>query len=146
MFLGLLVSSYDFVLYTDKANGLAMSATAKRMELAVEYLAGKLRDNLSGARSGRRYGKHVSSSTTEYPAELTGRLKNGISYEVAIEGSSVVGYLFTGSKSDDYALRLELGFAGTDKLGRKYNQAPRPYLSRVLLEEKEKINSFFAGV
>lgn len=27
-----------------------------------------------------------------------------------------------------YARRLELGFVGTDSKGRRYNQAPRPYL------------------
>ena len=31
-----------------------------------------------------------------------------------------------------YAMRIEYGFVGTDKLGRKYNQAPRAFVRRVL--------------
>jgi hypothetical protein len=31
-----------------------------------------------------------------------------------------------------YAMRIEFGFVGTDKLGRRYNQAPRAFVRKVL--------------
>lgn len=37
----------------------------------------------------------------------------------------------------EYARRLELGFYGADKLGRVYNQPPRPYLRPALQSQKD---------
>ncbi len=38
-----------------------------------------------------------------------------------------------------YARRIEFGFRGIDKLGRKYNQAPQPYLTPAYEAQKSRI-------
>lgn len=38
-----------------------------------------------------------------------------------------------------YAGRIEFGFAGTDSLGRNYNQSAQPYLRPAVLENETKI-------
>ncbi len=40
--------------------------------------------------------------------------------------------------------RLELGFVGTDSLGRNYNQAPEPYLQPTLNENAPEVEDMFA--
>jgi|GEM_PF-1081220 len=42
-----------------------------------------------------------------------------------------------------YAKRMEFGFKGPDKLGRIYDQGPRPYLRPALDENKDKIERIF---
>lgn len=41
----------------------------------------------------------------------------------------------------EYARRIELGFAGTDSLGRTYNQSAKPYLRPALLESESEIQN-----
>ena len=43
--------------------------------------------------------------------------------------------------SMDYARRLEKGFVGTDSRGRRYHQAPRPFLRPALDNNTEKIET-----
>jgi hypothetical protein len=45
-----------------------------------------------------------------------------------------------------YAARYELGFTGTDSLGRSYNQAPRPFLRNVMANHKNDIMQIINGV
>ena len=47
--------------------------------------------------------------------------------------------------ADKYARRLELGFAGLDKLGRIYNQAPRPYLRAALQQTRGRLAKILRG-
>jgi HK97 gp10 family phage protein len=42
-----------------------------------------------------------------------------------------------------YAKRMEYGFKGPDKLGRKYSQAGRPYMRPAMDENKNKLNAEF---
>jgi len=44
-----------------------------------------------------------------------------------------------------YAARLEYGFIGKDKLGRRYNQPPRPYLRPALRESKGEVRETFVA-
>jgi HK97 gp10 family phage protein len=46
--------------------------------------------------------------------------------------------------SMEYARRLEYGFAGTDKLGRRYNQQPRPFLRPALDDNTDEIEKAIA--
>lgn len=39
----------------------------------------------------------------------------------------------------EYARRIELGFAGTDSLGRRYNQPAHPYLRPALMDSKQEV-------
>jgi len=74
------------------------------------------------------------------PAAPTGTLKGRITHK--IDKGAMVGKVGTNL---EYARRLELGFVGTDKLGRKYNQAPRPYLRPALEKNKEMIKKLFGA-
>jgi len=65
------------------------------------------------------------------PARVSGALQASIGHAVeqGEEGPRAVVFAAT-----PYARRLELGFFGTDTLGRRYTQAPRPFLRRALQE------------
>ncbi len=72
------------------------------------------------------------------PASVSGTLKTRITHEVN-KGTMlgrVGAYL-------PYTARLELGFVGTDVLGRTYNQAPRPFLRPALEKNLEVIKKMF---
>ena len=43
----------------------------------------------------------------------------------------------------EYGRRVEMGFVGTDSLGRTYNQAPKPYLRPALEKNRSKILGLF---
>jgi hypothetical protein len=66
-----------------------------------------------------------ASEPGEPPRRVTGRLYNSVQYRVVRTRTEVIGVVYSDDKK---ARRLELGFVGTDSLGRKYNQAPRPWL------------------
>ena len=109
--------------------------------------------------TGREYkrgGKiHKASAPGEPPAVDTGRLRGSISINWTGSGMAK-GKVESPAKAEDgvgqptkeltgvvgsnvvYARRMELGFVGTDSLGRKYNQGPRPYL-RPALHKNEKV-------
>jgi hypothetical protein len=70
------------------------------------------------------------------PHVLTGRLRQSIAWEVTVEPNAVVGRVGTNVV---YARRLELGFVGTDSLGRNINQEARPYLRPSLEENRNEI-------
>jgi HK97 gp10 family phage protein len=55
----------------------------------------------------------------------SGTLRRSITIEVQTKDNIVIGKIGT---NVEYAPRLEFGFAGTDKLGRTYNQAAKPFL------------------
>jgi len=77
------------------------------------------------------------------PAAPTGTLKGRITHEPPkVTPQGLVGRVGTNL---EYARRVELGFVGTDKLGRKYNQAPRPYLRPALEKSKKIIKQMFGA-
>ena len=59
----------------------------------------------------------------------TGNYRRSIRSTAAHEGDVIAVYV---GSNEPYGRRLELGFVGTDKLGRRYNQAPRPHLRPAL--------------
>lgn len=98
-----------------------------------------------GRRSGRRIGL-APSLPGEPPKVLTGTLRANIGWAVQPRSRSVV--LVIGVRkgpADKYARRLELGFHGTDKRGRKVNQAPRPFLRRAFLEKSVEAGRLLAA-
>lgn len=66
--------------------------------------------------------RNLAQSLAPY---LNGVLKASIGVKARTIGSKTIGTVGTNLK---YARRLEFGFYGKDKLDRKYNQKPRPYL------------------
>jgi len=55
---------------------------------------------------------------------------------------------FTGvvGSNVEYARRYDMGFVGTDALGRKYNQSPRAYLRVALENNRNKILGAFKNI
>jgi len=72
------------------------------------------------------------------PASISGDLKRSIDHEM--HPTKLEGRVGTNL---DYSRRLELGFSGTDSLGRKYTQAPRPYLRPALHKSEAAITLMF---
>lgn len=67
----------------------------------------------------------------------THNLRTSIDTEVErANNSSVVGRTGT---NVEYARRIELGFVGTDSLGRRYNQSGKPYLAPAARMEETNI-------
>lgn len=122
-----------------------MTATVKQIErgltlgmLAVHATAVKKLSTgqaVERTKSGRLRGLGPSTPP-DPPHVLTGRLRQSIAFEVTVEPNAVVGRVGTNVV---YARRLELGFVGTDALGRTINQAARPYLRPSLAENREEI-------
>lgn len=65
------------------------------------------------------------------PNVITGRLRGSITWE---PGEDERGAYVDIGTNVEYARRLELGFVGTDSLGRTYNQPPYPFLVPALNE------------
>lgn len=88
----------------------------------------------------RTYGQLVetqakaNASGRPGPRAITGHLRRSINASTSIEGSAAVSRI--GSNAVQ-ARRLELGFTGTDSIGRHYNQPPYPYLSPALDSQAE---------
>jgi len=74
------------------------------------------------------------------PASVTGTLKARITHR--IDKKTMIGQVGTNL---EYARRLELGFVGIDAKGRKYDQAPRPYLRPALEKNRENIKRLFGA-
>lgn len=70
-----------------------------------------------------------ASKVGEKPHLRSGDLKGSFKFVTKRSFISVALRVFT---DIPYALRLEFGFVGTDKLGRNINQGPRPYWRPVL--------------
>ncbi len=91
----------------------------------------------------------------------TGNLKGSITWALAREASPVSGptkpedglkahggspdYIYVGTNVK-YARRIEYGFNGVDKLGRKYNQAAQPYLTPAYEKQKNRIGRAIADI
>ncbi|MDG6245080.1 MAG: HK97 gp10 family phage protein [Methanolobus sp.] len=76
----------------------------------------------------------------EFPHRVTGNLFRNIAAvsPVRVHRSSNKVEVAVGSTME-YARRLEYGFVGTDKLGRHYNQQPRPFLRPALDDNTDQV-------
>ena len=72
----------------------------------------------------------------------TGRLKNSFFWKVERKGGGVIGRV---ASNVVYGPRVEFGFAGTDSLGRKYNQPGRRFLARTVRDQEKPVNSLLAA-
>lgn len=120
---------------------LVIAAVADKVErgmnLCVAALATEASQMVSVPGGGR------ASAPGQPPALQSGTLAANIGYEVERGADEIRGCF--GVRADvAYALRLELGFAGLDSLGRHYNQAPRPFLRPALLSNREMILELIA--
>jgi len=79
----------------------------------------------------------IKIDAKERVAYKTGHLRRSIDYQTVKRTKTEV-VVATGTNMD-YAKRIEYGFAKKDKLGRKYNQPPRPYLRPAYYTQKAAV-------
>ena len=111
---------------------------SKNMDRATLYLKGQVQRSIN---RGNADGKNPSLPG-EPPKKVSARLFQSVATdkrESAVEITGVVG------TNADYARRLELGFTGTDKLGRVIDQAPRPFLRPALAASRATIEKILKG-
>lgn len=114
----------------------------RRMFRALAMLEGKTKDLVS---RGNRGGGNPSKPG-EPPKVVTGTLRSNIGFEIQKSPNEVIGLLGVRmGPADKYAMRLELGFTGTDSLGRGYDQKERPYLRAALEQNKNQIQQILKG-
>jgi HK97 gp10 family phage protein len=113
------------------------------LDLRIKYL-------MEGARAGLKFGVSEAGLLFETAAKanvpvLTGNLRDHIHTEQVIDEplrqEVIVTPVVEASNAQGfdpaYARRIELGFVGTDSLGRNYHQAPQPYMRPAFEEQKE---------
>ncbi len=99
---------------------LALPALKARTTAAVHQFAVHLTERIQTAASGR-----------PGPNIVTGNLYGSIQIDHNIGDADGWG-VATVYTDVPYSRRLELGFYGTDSLGRSYNQPPYPFFSRAV--------------
>ena len=108
----------------------------RRMDRAVIFLRDEVKRLINvGNPTGLE-----PSAPGEPPRKVTSRLFQSIAKAVVRLPKEIIGAY---GSNVVYALRLELGFIGVDRLGRRYNQLPRPYIRRALMENKKRVAEFF---
>lgn len=120
--------------HADKVEAAALKEQERRMALAVEYVRGMVRRKIN---RGNRRGNNPSLPG-EPPKKVSGDLFRSIATKVARGTGRFAVYGVVGSNLP-YARRLELGFVGMDKAGRRYDQQPRPYLRPSIAENRDAI-------
>jgi HK97 gp10 family phage protein len=122
----------------------------KELEKKLDALGKDISDVLeeataAGAMVVVRAAQDNSRKGGEFPHRVTGNLFRNIA-EVSpavIKKTDERCEMAVGS-SMEYARRLEHGFMDTDKLGRRYNQQPRPFLRPALDENTDEIEKAIA--
>lgn len=127
--------------FISQSNPNAYKRYAKTLEKSVKDaigIAGNLVRNTAitsiqtGAKSGRRYGKHTASAPGQAPATDTGVLQNNI--VLNIEATGLVANVESRAK---YSVFLEFG---TTKM------KARPFMFPALEQNKPRIRRLFANV
>lgn len=91
---------------------------------------------------GNRTGKNPSQPG-QPPKKVTAQLFQSIAAPAPEKVNGEIKGLVGTNK--EYARRLELGFVGRDKLGRNYNQAPRPFLRNAIVRNRLEIAAILAA-
>lgn len=122
------VTKWDAV----KVIAATQKEAAKRMGLATIFVRDEVKRLIN---RGNADGSDPSLEG-EPPKKVSARLFGAIRNEVVTEGTTITGYVGT---NVEYARRLELGFHGSDSLGRVVDQGPRPFFRPGLLENIERV-------
>lgn len=110
----------QFEWYDDEVFDRVAASAEARMERACIVV----RDNVKVLINRGNSAGTNPSKPGEPPKKVTGRFFRSVNYRVAKDANGdVVGLV---GSDVPYQPRLELGYAGTDSLGRKYHTAPRP--------------------
>jgi hypothetical protein len=120
-------------------NQLIADKVEHGMELACIYVESEAKREVS---RGNIHGDNPSLPG-EPPKVVSGTMRANISHQVVRNADTISGFIGV-RENVAYARRLELGFVGTDSLGRTYDQAPRPFLRPALLRSRDKIVELIA--
>jgi len=124
---------------TERVAKAAAKEMGRRMAKATLIMVGDVKRLLTVGQPVKRVGRNLvgldPSKAPEPPHKLSARLQQSITNVVTIKPNEVVGRVGT---NVEYARRQELGFMGTDSLGRVVHQAARPYLRRALKDNMAK--------
>ncbi len=105
------------------------AATMATVVMVGADLEKRAKNNFEG--SHRRNEPRVPNAENK-PNVVTGTLRRSIrSTPIAKFGG---GYMTSVGPNTEYGRRVELGFVGTDSLGRRYNQPPYPYFGPAVTE------------
>jgi hypothetical protein len=129
-------SKFNLKMNINKYQKKLVDHLRKNMNEVMVKLVAYVKDNFGPSNLG---GKNPSSPGST-PNIGQGTLRNSITFNVIRDGKDVVGiYGVRKGPADEYAKRLELGFVGTDSLGRNINQQARPFLRPAYRLNKRKI-------
>jgi len=144
--------------YTKRQFNRIVGIEAERLKEACQLLVGDVKQSFTAYKvaqaGGRRITKiakgkgrkkyHVVSAPGEPPAVDKGQYRGSFTFNVFITGvkAIIIGRVGTNQKR---AKRLEYGYVGTDKRGRRINQAPRPHLHPAFRRMKGKIMAILSG-
>jgi len=111
-----------------------------------EELANVLEDAASrGAMIVVKEAQLNSAKGGGFPSRITGNLFRSIPAVSPVTVSKTRNRVEVAvGSSAEYARRLELGFTGTDSLGRQYHQSPRPYIRPALVANRNNIEQEMA--
>lgn len=116
-----------------------VSRLSRGLDRAMDFLRDEVKQSLA-------VNYPPASSPGDPPHRRTGHLQQGVtSHHAEFKAGMLVGAVGVDLGTVPYARRLELGFVGTDSLGRRYNQAPRPYLRPGLRNNQERIRQMITG-
>lgn len=115
----------------DAATRQALLAIAARVEAAGQQIAQQGAEIVRGAAMRKLHvGFGVVSGTMRRSHQVTAARLVGPGMWSASVGPTVI-----------YARRFELGFVGTDSLGRRYDQRGRPYFKPAVNESRARIQA-----
>lgn len=126
--------------------GAVTDSVIQQLQVTLQAAGQQLKTDMVDAvrsppKSGRIYKRrtisHQASAPGEAPASDTGTLLRSIQAWPELERLKIsvgVDTIMTA-----YAARLEYGFVGTDKAGRRYNMAARPFIRPAFNKRKDAI-------
>ena len=125
--------------HADRVWGKAVAAVSRNLDVAGLFLRDQVKRDIN---RGNPRGTGPSAPG-EPPKKVSGELfRSIVASPVEPRGRTMlVKRIGSGMV---YARRLELGFVGTDKKGRRINQAPRPFLRPAILRNKVTIGIIVA--
>jgi hypothetical protein len=127
--------------YGENVSNEVRHHVARGMKKAVDFAVSQCKRKLNrsqptrGFSSGRRMGLDPSEPGTP-PKVVSSVLKNSITGRVERRQLGVRGMI---GSNVIYARRQELGFFGTDSLGRYVHHEARPYLRPTIFENKQTL-------
>lgn len=117
---------------------------------AATFLKGELIEEVSKPGSGLMYPvpgtknqMYQASAPGEPPAVMLGNLRRNITFKTNFRSGMLE--VIVGVRGVPYAKRLEFGFIGVDKRGRRYNQAPRPFFRKTYEKNRYRIIQKISG-